>query len=114
MWKIFSKKSKSKSYVFYSATAVCLGDKYEYTIEAGSRDEALCILLEFFFGKDMTLQEKVSSKSWEFSMPGRAYTSTNLPFWFYRRISGSWDKEDNDELIKFAKAHNLQLRILED
>lgn len=111
MFKLFnkSKEPKKRTYTLQTTEACCVGDMYEYTIEATSYDEALGKLVEYFFG-ERKFGENVKSHHSDISFPGRGYTSTNLPLWFFRRISGHWEKSDNDKMIEFARSHGIKLR----
>lgn len=118
LFNIFKNKEKPvpapetpKKFTFDVMEAVKVGDRYQYTIEADTRHEALVKLVKYFFGEES--YQEVKSQHFNVTYSGCSSFVTNMPYWLAKRISGYAKEGDRDyhkELQKFAIDNNIKLK----
>lgn len=106
------KKLEQKEFTFNVLKTVKIGDLYEYTVVAETKDEAFIKLVEYFFGENCN--QDVKQKSFQVTYPNQSTFRTNMPYWFAKKISGYVKDDKNDyqkELKKFAIENNINLKL---
>jgi len=105
-------EEKPKSFTFSTTEIQSVGDKYEYTVEAESKEEAFKKLIEYFFGEGYP-NEGIKSKHYTVTRPQNyVFDYENMPHWFAKRLSGYVRDDDHDyqkELEKYCIDKNIKL-----
>lgn len=119
MWnKLFGKRK----YKLECWSVAKLADVYTYTIEAPSKEAALALLVQDFFGKTPVPKESVKQNSGTATYPTHSFIEGRggMPNWFALYISNEYtgDHEarrsargkDQQKLVEFALRHNIELK----
>lgn len=105
-------KKTIKTFRMSTTDILCVGDKYEYTIEGNTRKEAFNRLVLFFYGKGENKTQPVKQDSFIVSRPyHNDFYCDGMPDWFGRIISGNSQNGDYEKLKSYAAENNLDIKI---
>lgn len=99
---------KPKEFVFKTRTKPMVGDWYEYTVKADSKEEAFKKLVQYFYS-DYNPEEKIESRSGQVIYQGQEIFAEGMPQWFALYLSGSNDKESRRKFEDYCEENNIVL-----
>lgn len=119
MFTFFKKKKtnndlKEKTFKFSTLEAAKVGDLYEYTVKADTREEAFEKLVRWFYEKDGNINSndiKLEHKNVTYPYHS-VFRVEGMPLWFGKRISGQVRDNNYDyqkKLESYAIKHNINL-----
>lgn len=101
------KKAEPKSYKFSTLDGNFVGDKYVYTVEASSREEAFEKLVRYFYERGFTSRDDVKSEHFHVTIPAYdRFDVYGMPLWFARKISG---RGNSKEFMDYVEKHNIKV-----
>jgi len=111
------KERKEKAYQFSTTEIIASGDKYEYTVQAYSREEAFKKLVDWFYGEKGHAKhdDAVKQQSFQVTMPQNdRFETSGMPWWFGRMISSSGSRSTFAEARKRLANYLIENNIKED
>ena len=118
--RLLGRKSREpRDFKFFLATVPAVGDRYEYTVKAKTKDEAFEMLVRWFYekGPNAPKMDEIQQDHYDTVYRSREIFETNMPEWFAHIIHGDRTLEIERKMFDlYCKTHNIntERRMAED
>lgn len=108
-----SSPAKDREFTFFLTTMPAVGDKYEYTVKAASKEQAFELLVRWFYevGPNAPAQNSIQQEHYDTVHRSLEVFETNMPGWFAHIIHGERVLQIERKMFDlYCKTHNIPTR----